>query len=345
MIYNIHLLRFTSALGVMIAHLIMWGNRKYYLDLPSWDSYAAYLTIGVDIFFLISGFVMIYTSGQNTTSFKDFKKRSIDFLYKRIVRIYPVWWLFLILLLPIYFFKPELISSDPDNSLSFIKSFFLIPHEGKPLLAVGWTLEFEMLFYLLFGGSIFLSRYKQCIALSLLMILAVIAGLKFDLPNPFWELMTSSILLYFPMGMAFGLIYSNINYSLFKLLLVAFAIIFSAFHTLEYSVGDIDRFIHFSPMAISVFCFFVFLEKGNMIISKKFYKWGGDISYALYLIHLIIIAIIGKISILLGLFPILGTPLILVIMFVSSIVGATIVYYMFERPVLRRLRKSYATQE
>lgn len=339
MIYNIHLLRFLSALSVLIGHLIMWGNRKYGLNMSELDQYAAYMTVGVDVFFLISGFIMIYVSGQSTSNLQDLKQRCLNFLYKRICRIYPVWWLLLLLLLPVYLWNPFLISSDPNSNLSFINSFFLIPHEAKPILAVGWTLEFEMFFYILFGLTIFLEKNLQFACLSIIFICFNIIGLIFDFNSPIGELMTSSLLLYFPIGMGLALIYEKIRYSEKSFFLSILLTIASFAYMLSIEVGQIDRLLHFGPFATSLIFLFILFEKDQKILSKPFYKWGGDISYALYLVHLIVIAVVGKISIYTGTLSIFGTPFILFAMCIVSLFTATVLYYLYEKPVLNFLRK------
>jgi len=61
MIYNLQLLRSLAAFAVLCAHLILFGNSKYGLGMPQLENSAGFMMMGVDIFFIISGFIMVYT--------------------------------------------------------------------------------------------------------------------------------------------------------------------------------------------------------------------------------------------------------------------------------------------
>ena len=104
---------------------------------------------GVDIFFAISGFVMVVAhSGKDVSP--------IDFMVLRIHHIVPVYWLLTLLVIAAYALMPQLAKSAPPSISHIAASFFFLSGAllGKPpVLYVGWTLEYEMLFYLLFALS------------------------------------------------------------------------------------------------------------------------------------------------------------------------------------------------
>lgn len=126
---------------------------------------------GVDIFFVISGFMVMFSTHNNTK----------HFLGKRFIRIYPLYALvtfgtyFLLLLFPNMF---QLTKANP---LSLVKSLFFIPFEIspgiiQPLVRVGWTINYEVLLYVLFAIACRLShRYRGLICSGFLVVLMVLA--------------------------------------------------------------------------------------------------------------------------------------------------------------------------
>jgi len=101
---------------------------------------------GVDLFFFISGFI-IYRAHQ-----RDFGQpgRLGRYLYKRIARIYPPYWVGTLLILGVMLVAPGIVEEEKQNAGSILESFALFPiagYEHKPLLPVGWSLFFEMAFY------------------------------------------------------------------------------------------------------------------------------------------------------------------------------------------------------
>ena len=125
---------------------------------------------GVDIFFCISGFMAMFSSHHTTN----------DFLKKRFIRIYPFYALmtigtyFLLLLFPGMF---HLSQADP---VSLLKSLLFVPFEisegiVQPLVRVGWTINYEMVFYLIFAISMRIShKYRGLICSSLLASLVLL---------------------------------------------------------------------------------------------------------------------------------------------------------------------------
>ena len=215
MIYRLQLLRFLSAFSILLLHLILFGNDKYGLNAPHLKPVADYLMIGVDIFFIISGFIMMYTARTHNNNPNETKFYTIKSFYlKRISRIYPVWWILCLMLLPILLMKPEWINSSVEVSTSFWHSFFLIPHKSVPLIMVGWTLEFEMFFYLIFGITLLLSPKIQFFVITFLFTASILftSFIETLLPPAFAELITSPLLLYFPIGMALCFFYKKIEF-------------------------------------------------------------------------------------------------------------------------------------
>jgi exopolysaccharide production protein ExoZ len=151
-IHSIQVLRAIAAIGVVLVHAGIdfnyWGHASI-----NWHIRGA---AGVDLFFVISGFVMVYISkphfGQGDTW--------MTFILRRIIRIVPLYWL----VTTFYAFS----GGHPLHQI--ISSYLFIPDvEGAPpLLAQGWTLRYEMFFYLLFS---------MCLVFPLRMAVAIVCGM------------------------------------------------------------------------------------------------------------------------------------------------------------------------
>jgi exopolysaccharide production protein ExoZ len=158
---------------------------------------------GVDLFFVISGFIMVHTTGD-----KVGVAAALQFLEKRVRRIYPVYWFWTLVLVVLWAFGIALKSRD--YSLWFILgSFLLIPvFNGKdyhPVLDQGWTLSFEMLFYLVFATAIWLSREKlRSPVVGLSFVVLFLIGRYVIPPSGLAHLTSDPIIFEFLLGVLAG---------------------------------------------------------------------------------------------------------------------------------------------
>ena len=116
---------------------------------------------GVDLFFVISGFVMVTITGN------QFQRAGFvrEFLFHRITRIYPLYWLFTLLALAVLLARPDMLKRSFEAQ-ELVRSVLLLPQDGLPLLMVGWTLIHEMYFYIVF--SLLLVSERRVLLLLLL---------------------------------------------------------------------------------------------------------------------------------------------------------------------------------
>jgi len=141
---------------------------------------------GVDLFFVISGFIMVYVTRDSGRHFKDIG----HFLVSRVTRIYPLWWV-CAGIMTLYFWVTYGMPAAPDRvadsheAMSYAaKSFMLIPQQAEPILGLGWTLIHEMFFYLIFACLLFLPRKYLPLALAAWAALTII-GAQFISPAAF----------------------------------------------------------------------------------------------------------------------------------------------------------------
>lgn len=138
---GIQMLRAAAAIAVVVYHMVhaegVHGGGVAVLGGPAHFGYA-----GVDVFFVISGFIMAtITAGKFGRA-----KFAVEFLCRRAVRIVPLYWLCTLAVAAVLALHPNALSSEFENK-SLIDSLLMIPQAGGPLLAVGWTLSYEIFFY------------------------------------------------------------------------------------------------------------------------------------------------------------------------------------------------------
>jgi peptidoglycan/LPS O-acetylase OafA/YrhL len=191
----IQYLRGIAALAVVFAHIASMQHSvapELPVVLPTFNGFW-----GVDIFFVISGFIIVYITRNAAAGGKE----AVIFMLKRMVRIVPAYWFFTVL---IYFSDTQHWFSDQQNSTNLamlLKSLFFIK-PGFPILFVGWTLTLEMFFYLIF--MIALWRWDAAVRMWSVVAVFVFLALVpvwFDAENRYVKFYTQAILLEFVAGM------------------------------------------------------------------------------------------------------------------------------------------------
>lgn len=138
---SIQVLRAIAALMVMLMHArigVYWAKDLWHI--PGISDHGG---LGVNLFFCISGFIICHVIGKS-----DF--RPGVFILKRIWRIVPLYWIVTLTgLLFAYTNRFFLADLERLGTLGMLKSFFLFPLAEHPFIAPGWTLEHELIFYLL----------------------------------------------------------------------------------------------------------------------------------------------------------------------------------------------------
>ena len=169
-LFNIQALRAVAAFLVVFVHI----DR-----LAELAGFRAGTTVfgntGVDLFFVISGFIMVVTVTERPQS-------PAQFFRHRVARIVPLYWLVTLAVFTLALVAPVLLQSTRANPAELLKSLAFIPYrrfDGQmhPLVFVGWTLNYEMMFYALFAVGMLFSRKAAGFAFTLgTLVLAAIAG-------------------------------------------------------------------------------------------------------------------------------------------------------------------------
>ncbi|MEM6617602.1 MAG: acyltransferase [Pseudomonadota bacterium] len=334
-------LRAIAALLVVVSHAIheahgVWGEGS----LPAW-LYAVPGDIGVDIFFVLSGFIMVYASRD------QFGRAGavVPFLLRRFARIAPLYWALTTILFVMYLVIPSAVSSPPESWQSIAASYAFFPFARedelfRPLLALGWTLNYEMFFYAIFA---FLLALPMRIAIP--MVLAVLTSLSLigffaELPGPlaFW---TNSIILEFGFGVALASVFlSGVRLPALACvgLLLASIALFAFAPPFNFDVSSV-RFLYFGVPAILLVASFA-LAKRSLFPTSKILVAMGDASYSTYLSHPFALAVIAILIGFGGLKEMLNPLLFVVLCTLVSAIGGQLVYWIIEKPLSRWARKA-----
>lgn len=164
---QIQLLRAVAAFFVLVAHLGV-VEAKYAADpiLPDWLSVGF---AGVDLFFVISGFIMARLADKAARG----RDAAGAFLLARAGRIYPLYWAVTAVVTALWLVRPDMVFSS-NVAPDLVRSFLLLPGDAPPILAVGWTLVHEMYFYAVFALVLLLPK-RACVP-ALLVWGALIVG-------------------------------------------------------------------------------------------------------------------------------------------------------------------------
>ena len=297
---------------------------------------------GVDIFFVISGFVMVYSSerlfGQPGAPRK--------FFARRVARIVPAYWLATLLM--VWFLLPRASTKAVIGSLLFSPHY---PIE-VPLLLVGWTLIFEMFFYAVFAVALLAGKRTAVIGCAA----AFLAALAFLGPAPpsmpgftvtsakGLAYLADPIILEFALGMMLALLYrANIRLRFeATVLLLALGTGWLAM-TVEwmprpYSCGIAAALIVGGPALCSV----PSPGPGNLVARIGVFL--GDISYSLYLTHFLSFAYVAWIATQLAINPLDYVWPYVVAMLGAAVLIASVMYLCFEKPVTKFLQKQAEEQ-
>jgi len=250
---------------------------------------------GVDLFFVISGFIMM------TTSWRSFGATgaSAKFFLRRVVRIYPPYWLVLIPLLAVYLIAPAHFTGFHPVHPDLVASFLLLPSLGGQLLFVAWTLVFEMYFYAVFAPLLLLRQRFVVPALGLWAIAeAVLFATCHNSANPYLAFLGEPLPFEFLFGCGVGLLYvKGALHAPFTLLAAGVAAFGAALLGSEFVPRDLVNlervFLFGIPAALLVYAVVAVETKRGLAVPAALVAV-GDASYAMYLWHSPLLSALGQ---------------------------------------------------
>jgi exopolysaccharide production protein ExoZ len=328
-ISNLQILRGLAALGVVFYHTA-------YLLPGDWHTEF----FGVSTFFVISGFIMCFITRDPEGG--DATARG--FMMRRVIRIVPLYWLCtlaLIVLLnrpPITHGIGAISAWASVNLPSLLRSLFFVPSETFPMLGVGWTLNFEIYFYVVFAFAILLSRkFAPVIAAGIVYAVFKVSGFGAD--NWLLKYYSHGYISFFLLGV--GLFYAwwfTKDYlTKFPIwirlpLIVICGLTVAAVYGSQFipPQRDLLTFVYFPVLLVAAA---VFAASAGADITWRPLVLLGDASYAIYLTHTITITEFRPYM------PAFTESLwsTLLIVIIATAVGIA-VHIFIERPILRWTR-------
>jgi exopolysaccharide production protein ExoZ len=334
---NLQILRGISAILVCCFHARTFLNG----DIQFGEILFVKGSIGVPIFFILSGFIMVYTTKElSKNTFENVK----DFFIKRIIRVVPLYYFCTILFL----FITEIRTFIDDGFIRVLKVFLFIPIGKMPPLYVGWTLNFEMFFYLLFGISLIFNKRRYFFLYFIFLILIFILPLSINRPivlnsykgqqvKTYLDLITNPLLLQFLLGVFLGNTVTKLQLNTTKLqFLVTFSIlVFILYYFNFYSFFQSDLII----CGLLVFSVILLDQSKIKFSSPRALIYLGDISYSIYLVHPIMIVFLPQFFMEMGLTRLINQKYIFLLILAFTLLSSAILYEFIEKRVTEYLKE------
>lgn len=297
---------------------------------------------GVDVFFVISGFIIVHAA----RSLYGVPGGSARFLAHRIARVVPLYWLVTALYLAVAWRAPATLTGGDNLTSGYVAASFLfwpsLRADGliQPLYSLGWTLNYEMAFYVVFAAGLGWGRGRAfvwlCGALSGLVLLGLLAP-ALPVPLRFWS---NPIVLEFALGGAVGLLRAD-GLRLSILPRGALALAGLALLAAAGEQGDLARPLAYGiPALLLVAAAALGPAERDAAVSRPTRALAslGDASYALYLLHPFALRGTREGLLRLGLAPTLGPWGAIAVMVVLALLVALVAARFVEQPLTRLAR-------
>jgi exopolysaccharide production protein ExoZ len=341
-LFHLQALRGLAASLVVFAHSVETLAIRNLIP----QSYAGRLELcgyfGVATFFIISGFIIYKTSARSFGA----PRGAVAFAVKRLIRIFPVYWIATAAFLALSPHRNEFTSSDILLSLLLVPHLIPLAGNMHPIVAQGWTLQYEMLFYLLFAAGLLLTRRTGPLLVAVALITLVAAGQaimplsEMAEPRTLAQYWTRPILLLFTVGIGFGLLEERLPRSFavahpFLLMLAVLAVWFA--YTLAAPLSATAQIQFPTVLVIWLLCAgWVFVSIFGQSREGSF-EWMaerfGDASYSVYLFHTFILSALLRLKV---------QDISPLLFIAATLVGSTVfgfaMYRLVESPILRTFR-------
>lgn len=288
-----NLLKSVHGLRGCAALLVVFHHSREQIDSFAGELPTTIGTAGVDIFFVISGLVMIVaTSGRAMTR--------AGFLAHRIRRVVPLYWFITLLTAAVVIIAPSLMKNTSFSLPSLGQSLAFWPHYNadkgnlSPLVKLGWTLNFEMLFYSLF--ALFLpvrdTLRLACVGIVIFTLITInIVFSPVSAPLRFWG---QSIALEFVLGMAIGIVVTRGSLGKMTIPVALLCIGIGVIALAALADAPVDRILSRGLPSAAIVLGLVAAEwNSKPLLTGQVMAILGNASYAIYLGHLFAVRAAG----------------------------------------------------
>ncbi|MEG6073779.1 acyltransferase [Enterobacter hormaechei] len=269
---NLQVIRAIAAMMVVLNHF--WGPVFGWLFLGIGG-------MGVDIFFVLSGFLMVYTQNDS--------KGPIRFFCDRVRRIYPI---YIIVSIPLILSTVPVI-----QHYNFVANFLLLPeindYRARMANSPTWTLVYEMIFYVMFSFTLIFSRKKNFAAIfvSTIIVACIVAGdsLGLNSERRGWVnlgfILQDPLMVNFAAGCIYALIYPKLKGFISIKTPVFYIATFALLYIGLFTLSGNPRIISFGIPSFFIIVIATLSQNGKGIMSN-FMHLIGDASYSIYISHI-----------------------------------------------------------
>ncbi|MBW4490168.1 MAG: acyltransferase [Trichocoleus desertorum ATA4-8-CV12] len=339
-----------AALLVVLFHVTELSQQK--LNQNFFSGLFAFGGSGVDFFFVLSGFIIFFAHRADIGQ----KQKLNTFIVKRAIRVYPLYWMITLALLPIYFLIPSFGKGYERNLGVIVKSLLLYPQENFPVLIVGWTLSYEIFFYFIFGLAIWLapkvSRFVLCSWLggTLAFFCLSISDRASSTQLP---LLLNFIFNPHNLEFAFGCLaaYWVVGEKIKPGITGIVCFITGTLLFIASGLWDNSKIIELPDVvAYGLPSMLVVLGAASIDLNQgwKMPTWLnglGDASYSIYLVHYPCLAATFKVAIALNLVGLLGSFLSISVLAVIAVIAGWLTYLYLEKPLITWLRRKLVPKQ
>lgn len=321
---NLQGLRAYAAVSVMMVHLV-----------PLYGFSSPIGNYGVDLFFVLSGFLMSMITASDPSFF----------LRRRIIRIVPAYWACTIGVFLVASFKPDLLHSTRPEWSNLLKSLCFIPYRKEngllqPMLNPGWTLNYEMYFYLLFAAVLWLKFRRPSIWVAALVVLLPFASLWWHPPSDLIQFYSSQMVLDFVLGIGVYYVLQGLPElpSLRRWELPGVFFLMFLLPLSESCIKPSNRVFWLGLPAAFLILLAIRVEQSGWRLKNPLILLLGDASYVLYLTQLYVFQVGEKVirihRFALPIRILLGFGLVL-----TAVTLACSLHLLLEVPILRMLKR------
>ncbi|GEP08708.1 acyltransferase family protein [Methylobacterium gnaphalii] len=335
-------LRAVAAIMVVFHHAnFHWSGLREALNLPPADFLGLNCWwFGIYLFFVISGFLMVRAS-------PDFgvPGASRRFLARRIIRIVPLYWLLTTVSVIALILVPSSQVIETGTLAYIVKSYLFIPTlrvagDMRPILGQGWTLNYEMFFYLSFALAMLLPRRLGLPALAAAFLALAWIGRDATVATPIFYSVTDGLLIVFLFGCGLGLAHEK---GLRLSWPIAAAAIVAGIAWLLADLQGSAPWVAGVP-ALLVVAGTVLRPPPRETLAGRWLAAVGDASYSLYLTHTFVLRGVFLVWKRLWLSA-ASVPFFMLVSSLAAVLVSLLIYRSVERPMTRTLLRRYRAME